>query len=294
MMKRFNHLIIAAALISAVALASCTSEGFAFMGQLASAVGDDSTANAFNSMSKAAEEITPENEYYIGRSVAANLLTNYKLYEDKKLETYLNKICRTMVINSDDPELYNGYHVKILDSTEVNAFSTSGGHIFITRGLISCADSEDALAAVIAHEIGHIQLKHSLKSIKTSRYTEAVKATAGAAASAVGLGDMASTLDDMVGDVISDMVNNGYSQGQEYDADKKAIELMAGAGYSPDAMISMLKKMSEQQGTKKSGFYKTHPSPENRISHLNSTLKKTQVEDTTEFREDRYASAMKK
>ena len=293
-MKRVLYTIISIALLSTVALSGCTSQAFSALGQIATMSGNDEVATAFNSMSKAAEEITPENEYYIGRSVAANLLTNYKVYEDKQLESYLNKICQVLVVNSDDPVLFNGYHVKVLDSTEVNAFSTSGGHIFVTRGLIDCADSEDALAAVIAHEIGHIQLKHSLKSIKTSRYTEAFKATANATMSTMGMSDMADTLDDMVGDVITDMVNNGYSQGQEYDADKKAIELMAAAGYNPDAMISMLQKMADQQKGKKSGFYKTHPSPESRISHLSSTIKKTKVEDTTEYRTNRYKQNMKK
>ena len=152
--------IAASALI--VMFTGCTtSDGFAFLGSVASAVGDDSTAAAFNSISKATEEITPENEYYIGRSVAANLLTNYKTYSSPRLEAYLNKICQVLVMNSDNPDSYNGYHVKILDSSEVNAFSTSGGHILITTGLIECAKSEDGLAAVVAHEIGHIHLKHS-------------------------------------------------------------------------------------------------------------------------------------
>ncbi len=292
-MKRICQIIISAAVFSTVALTGCTSQGFAFLGDLATVAGDDKAAGAFNSLSKAAEEITPENEYYIGRSVAANLLTNYKVYEDKKLETYLNKICAALVVNSEDPYLYNGYHVKILDTTEVNAFSTSGGHIFITRGMISCTDSEDALAAVIAHEIGHIQLKHSLKSIKTSRYTEAFKATANATMSTMGMKEMADTLDDMCGDVLSDMVNNGYSQNQEFDADKKAVELMAGAGYDPNALVTVLEKLAQQKGNKKSGMFKTHPSPESRISHLSSTLKKNKVEDTTEYRTSRYSATAK-
>ena len=292
-MKRIHQILISAVFISSVALTACTSEGFAFMGQLATAVGDDTTAGAFNSLSKATEEITPENEYYIGRSVAANLLTNYKLYENKKLENYLNKICQVLVLNSDDPALYNGYHVKIIDSTEVNAFSTSGGHIFVTRGLIACTDSEDSLAAVIAHEIGHIQLKHSVKSIKTNRWTDAFKSTANATLSALDMAEMANTLDDMVGDALSDMVNNGYSQGQEYDADKKAVELMAAAGYDPNAIVDMLQKMADQQKGKKTGVYKTHPSPESRISKLKSTLKKTEVEDTTEYRVNRYLEMMR-
>lgn len=292
-MKRIYQIVISALVFLTVALSGCTSQALSDLAGIANMAGNKDVENAFSSMSKAAEEFTPENEYYIGRSVAANLLTNYKVYENKGLESYLNKICQALVVNSEDPYLFNGYHVKVLDTTEVNAFSTSGGHIFVTRGLLSCAESEDALAAVIAHEIGHIQLKHSIKSIKKSRNTEAIKATLNATMSSIGLSDLANDLDDMVGDAISDMVNNGYSKSQEYDADKLAVELMALAGYNPDAMVDMLNKMAELQKGKKGGFYKTHPSPKDRISHLSSALKKNQVEDTTEYREDRYKKNVK-
>ena len=279
--------IAASALI--VMFTGCTtSDGFAFLGSVASAVGDDSTAAAFNSISKATEEITPENEYYIGRSVAANLLTNYKTYSSPRLEAYLNKICQVLVMNSDNPDSYNGYHVKILDSSEVNAFSTSGGHILITTGLIECAKSEDGLAAVVAHEIGHIHLKHSLKSIKTSRFTSALKATASAV--------MATELDGMVGDVIGSMFKSGYSQTQEYDADEMGLKLMAAAGYNPNAMLDILAQMQilESLPSSKGGMFKTHPSAKKRIANVRLALKSIEMpEDTTSYRTARYSLSSK-
>ena len=265
-----------------------TSDGFAFLGSVAEAVGDDSTASAFNSISKATEEITPENEYYIGRSVAANILTNYKTYSSPRLELYLNKICQALVLNSENPDSYNGYHVKILDSGEVNAFSTSGGHILITRGLIECANSEDGLAAVVAHEIGHIQLKHSLKSIKSSRFSSALKATASAV--------MATELDGMVGDVMGSMLKSGYSQTQEYDADEMALTLMASAGYKPAAMLDILNQMQilESIPSSTGGMFKTHPSAKKRIANVRLAMKSVEIpEDTSSFRRDRYRDETK-
>src|SRR5574344_2492121 len=115
------------------------------------------------------EEITPEQEYYIGRAVAGTILEKYNVYNSEKMQKYLNEICSAIVINSDKPVLYKGYYVAILDTDEVNAFATSGGHILVSRGLLSCAESEDARAAGIAHEVSHIQLQHSIKAIKSSR-----------------------------------------------------------------------------------------------------------------------------
>lgn len=280
-------------------LTSCaTSSGLTSVlsaaGGVASAAGYDTAGAALNagaSVSKAMEAITPENEYYIGRAVAATILTNYKVYSAPATEAYLNKICNTIAINSEKPELYNGYHVKILDSSEVNAFATSGGHIFIMRGLLACTNSEDALAGVIAHEIAHIQLQHSLKAIKTSRWTAAgISATSAAVSVASSSTELASTMNDMVGDVVTNMVNNGYSKSQELDADTLALTLMADAGYNPKAMLDMLSQLKSAQGGKSGGMYKTHPSPDQRITNVNSAIKKVAVPaDTTAYRTARFA-----
>ncbi len=264
--------------------------------EVAKAQGNDEVAAIASAGAKtsaavdsALEEITPENEYYIGRSVAATILTNYKTYESAALEKYLNEICGILVANSDAAEMFNGYHVKMLDSKEVNAFSTSGGHILVTRGLIECSASEDELAAVIAHEIAHVQLKHSLKAIKTSRWKNAGLAGANAALTAVSGAKAAEALDNMVGDVITQMVNTGYSKSQEYDADSLALTLMSDAGYNPSAMKSMLNRMESAQNTK-GGFFKTHPTPAQRIANVNKEVEKISLPaDTSASRKSRFA-----
>ncbi|MDR0303142.1 MAG: peptidase M48, partial [Treponema sp.] len=132
-----NKFIVLTAVIAfSCAVVSCASVAkVAGAGaQIAGAAGviDKNTANAISNSSKAigsaAEEITPEQEYYIGRAVAANILSNYKFWTGgPALTAYLNNICTAITINSPRPDVYNGYHVAILDSNEINAFATSGG-----------------------------------------------------------------------------------------------------------------------------------------------------------------------
>lgn len=303
---KYTALCAASLLISLpVVFAGCaTSSGFTDLvsaaGQVAGAAGYSQAATVINagaSVSKAAEDITPEQEYYIGRAVAATIFTTYKPYDTAEKEAYVNKICAVLVANSSKPELYNGYHVKILDSDEINAFSTSGGHILITRGLLSCASSEDALAAVIAHEIAHIQLQHSIKAISASRWTSAGLQSVNAGIS-VATGSDSSQLSEqlggMVNDVISQMVNKGYSQTQEFAADSLALTLMADAGYQPSAMNDMLNVMKSKLGSSAGGFGKTHPSPDKRIANVNKTLTTVQaVKDTRNARTARFATIMK-
>ncbi|MCL2128659.1 MAG: M48 family metalloprotease, partial [Treponema sp.] len=114
-------------------------------------------SNSSQAMGSAAEEITPEQEYYIGRAVGANILSTYRIWNGSPaLTAYANRICNAITFNSPRPDIYNGYHVMLLDTDEINAFATSGGHIFLSRGIVTSAKSEDALAGVIAHEIAHI------------------------------------------------------------------------------------------------------------------------------------------
>jgi predicted Zn-dependent protease len=275
-------------------MAEVTSTG----AQIAGALGviDTETANAISRSSeaigRAAEEITPEQEYYIGRAVAANILDCYAVWNGSPaLTKYLNEICKAIVINSPRPEIYAGYHVAILNSDEINAFASSGGHILVTRGLIACADSEDALAAVIAHEIGHIQLQHSIKAIKNSRITNALLVTGSSAAGALGNDDvkeLASIMDESVNEIVTTLIDKGYSRDQEFDADTAALALLAAAGYEPSCLVTMLRLLGQNQGTGAGGLTKTHPSPAQRITNVNQSLPKFKVPDTRAYRTDRY------
>jgi predicted Zn-dependent protease len=245
----------------------------------------------FDESKKAADSLTPENEYYLGRAVAANISARYKIYSNPEMQKYLSKICDTIVINSPRPDIFKGYSIAILDTTEINAFATPGGHIFVTRGLIDCASNEDALAGVIAHEIAHIQLRHALTSIRNARYVNAAisGALAGTAEAVGGSGakELASVMSDSVNEVVTTMVVNGFSQAQELEADATALSLLASAGYQPSGLTEMLQALKQkQQGS--AGFGKTHPSPDTRLTNVNKNIGKYTVADTRTFRVPRY------
>jgi predicted Zn-dependent protease len=249
---------------------------------------------------RALEEITPEQEYYIGRAVGANILARYRIYSGNPAKTvYINRILQAIVVNSPKPEVYNGYHAVVLDSQEINAFATSGGHIFVTSGLVATAASEDALAAVLAHEVAHIQLQHSIKAIKTSRITTAVMATGSAAASVAAAGtnlaELTDIFDESITDIVSTMVNNGYSRDQEFEADALALSLLAGAGYEPSSLLEMLRALDASIGSQSdgaaAGFGKTHPAPRDRITNANRQLGTVpRPTDTRAARTSRFAA----
>jgi predicted Zn-dependent protease len=302
-MAKNKFFVVLTVLVTVTALVfSCsTMASIADIGaQVAGATGviDQNTANAISVSSKAigtaAEEINPEQEYYIGRAVAANILGNYRLWTGSAaLTTYLNNICAAITINSPRPDIFNGYRVAILDSQEINAFATSGGHILVTRGLIAAAKTEDALAGVIAHEVAHIQLKHSIKAIKSSRITKALLVTGTAAAGAatgLNVNELTDIFNESVGQIVLTLVNNGYSRDQEYEADNTAMSLMASAGYKPSGLIDMLRELRTVQ-TGNAGFGKTHPTPAQRITNAEKSVNKYTVADNSAGRQTRFTTA---
>ena len=251
----------------------------------------DLIVSTTESVSKVTEQISPENEYYIGRATAAIILNDYDLYNEPNLTKYLNKICGAITINSEKPDLYNGYYVAVLDSDEINAMATPGGHILITRGLLKCTSNEEELASVIAHEIAHIQKQHSISAIKTSRFKDL---SLNVASLAINESDndevkqMMSVFGDSVDDVVSSLVLNGFSQEQEFEADSYALELLNNAGYNPHSIVNMLKTLEQNQANHKRGFVKTHPEPKKRIKKIEKELNSYSKSKTQEERISRF------
>ncbi len=202
--------------------------------------------------------ITPEQEYYIGRAVGASILGNYKPYDNKKATRYVNLLGQTLARASDLPETFGGYHFLILDSGEINAFSAPGGLIFPTRGLLRCCRNEDAAAAMLAHEIGHVQNRNGLMAIDENHMAAALSA-----------GEIPPDLfENCVSDIVATLTETGYPEASEFRADETAVGILRRVGYDPNGLADALTKMKTglKPGTR--DFSKTHPDPDTRISRI--------------------------
>lgn len=219
----------------------------------------------------AAHKINEEEEYHIGRAVAANILGQYPLWRNAELTGYLNLVGRTLTLRSGRPEVYGGYHFAILDTPEANAFSAPGGIIFLTRGIVAMAADEDELAAVLAHEIQHIVAKDPLKAIQSQRLKALGTFTAGEAVGSAG--GTLGVFQDSVMDISGTLLQKGYSRSQEKEADLGALKLLAACGYDPKALLDMLKKVQSVEGKKKAKAFSAHPSAARRIDYVGGSIK---------------------
>lgn len=217
------------------------------------------------------QDITPEQEYYIGRAVGASLVTRYQPFGNRTANLYINTLGQALAQVSDLPETFNGYHFLILNSNEINAFAAPGGLIFVTRGMLQLCRNEDALAAVLAHEIAHVAHRHGLQAIKKSRVTTALSTLAVEGAKNLGgqeLAELTRTFEDSITDITATLVNSGYSLAFEKQADNAAVTILQRIGYDPNGLVDMLTQMNTRLAPGGPGFGRTHPTPGVRIDYV--------------------------
>ncbi len=247
-------------------------------------------------LNRAGEDFTPEQEYYLGRAVGAQILAKYPALKDKEANSYLNKVGQALAMCSAQPYTYGGYHFMILDSGEVNAFAAPDGLIFVTRGMLGLTRGEAELAAVLAHEIAHVQNEDAIKAIQNSRLTEAMaligKDAAGQYGSSLPAGQLVSLFSDSVNDIVVTLVTKGYSRGQEYAADAAALDILAATGYDPAALSAVLRSMEKRVSGGSPGFGSTHPSASDRLGSLPQPGATAGPEPTA--RESRFKKALGK
>jgi predicted Zn-dependent protease len=181
----------------------------------------------------------------------------------------------------------------ILDSPEYNAFASPGGHVFLTKRLVEAATSEDMLAAVIAHELAHIILKHGLSMISDMGLTAEMATTADRAAEFSGNSPSAQRLmifRTSVSSIVDTMMRNGYSRPQEYAADREAVSILAASGYDPRALVDILRILQRVQRSQTGGFNATHPTPAQRIANVEGVARQYRIQDTRSYRVPRFRS----
>jgi predicted Zn-dependent protease len=244
---------------------------------------------------KGFDDLTLEEEYYLGRAVSATILSQYKVYTDTEANNYLNTMGQLLVWSSSLPVVFSGFHFTLIESDEINAFAAPGGFIFVTTGLYESLENEEQLAAVLAHEIAHVSLQHGLRAIKKSNLTQAFAIIGSETAKHSDNQDMQQLggfFGDSIDDIVNQLVVSGYSKSYEYAADEEALRISYAAGYNPDGLEEFLNSLQlDSEDEEKKGLFKTHPPAKKRLKRVDKFMKKTPLAGKTEdVRTERFAS----
>ncbi len=204
-------------------------------------------------------------EINFGRDIAARVLGRIPLYQDRTVNRYVTLVGRAVALQGNRPEL--DYHFAVLDDEAVNAYSAPGGYIFITRGALATLKDEAELAAVLAHEIAHVNLRHIVQRFRI-RGTE--DGGIGALGRLLGAsGDTARiAFAQAVDQAMTLLFETGFNQSDELEADAEATLMLAAAGYDPTALRRYLTRVGENPERRG----KTHPTSRARLSALDRLI----------------------
>jgi len=175
------------------------------------------------------------------------------------------------VRHADLPKL--PYQFTVLDSDAVNAFALPGGPVFVTRGLLGNLKTEGQLAAVLAHEIGHINSRHGSQQISRQMGIQVLLAAAAAAAGRTEKGARMATQAEDLAKVVVGLVNLKYSRGMESEADRFGLDYLAASGYDPREMANLLGVFVSMGGARPPEILSTHPNPETRLEVVEQMIR---------------------
>ncbi len=211
--------------------------------------------------------MTIQEERELGEKVLQEVRKVWPMVEDPAPRKYIARIGKRILATLEtQPFEYDFY---VLNTPEINAFAVPGGKVFFNSGLIQMVESEDELAGVMAHEIGHVVARHIAR--QSEQGMKLGLAALGAMLAGIFLGPQAAAALGVTAQAASATVMLKYSREHEEEADYLGLKFMERAGYDPRAMATMLKKIRRVSGPASSdppAYLLTHPAVEQRMGNM--------------------------
>jgi len=210
--------------------------------------------------------VSNEQEKSIGAEEAKKVEQEMGLLDDDLFAPYLNQLGQRLAAESPRKDVSYQFH--LVDMTEPNAFALPGGYVYVTRGLLLLVNSEDELAGVVGHEIGHVAARHSVQQISKKGPFAVIF---GVVSGVTGL------ISPLVGDIVGgigqftqSLIFSPYSRSQETEADKVGQEIAARAGWDPAELSAFLATLEREvqlmsKDPRKPSFFDSHPATPDRV-----------------------------
>lgn len=226
--------------------------------------------------------ISVEKERELGDQAAVKVEAGMGLVADPVPLAYVQAVGGRVAKLSPRQDL--SYTFQIVNQPAPNAFALPNGNIYISRGLLALANSEDELAGVLGHEVVHVAARHTVRSANMAVATSPLRIAAGLAGAAAGM--IAPRVGEGIaglGDVATAAILAPYGRSQEREADDLGVDLVARAGYDPKGLLSILQTMERDEELRKNGpphesFFDTHPTTPERVRETREKAAALRVE----------------
>lgn len=215
-------------------------------------------------------ELTEAEEMQLGAGMASNLLGAAPLVADVEMQRYVNRVGRWLAAQTERPNLK--WHFGVIEDPDINAFTTPGGYVLITKGLFNKLRNEAELAGVLAHEIAHVVQRHHLKAIRKSSGKEALSGMLQLLADNRGNVDSQRIANALKG--ASEVFIRGLDKDDEFEADRMGVVIAARAGYTPYGLVGVLQTLAAtgSNAPTLALMTKTHPLPSARLDMLEASM----------------------
>jgi predicted Zn-dependent protease len=217
-------------------------------------------------------DFTIEDERKLGREFYDQMEQHHLILKNEVLNGYVTKIGN--LIQAQANKVPFEFHFVIIDSNAINAFNTPGGYVYINKGLISAAENEAELAAVIAHELGHANGRHVADMIEKSKKLNVAALAAIIAGAFLGGGGEATAAIAAFSVAGASSLSLKFSREHEEEADRLGLGYLVAAGYDPAAMSDFLRILKRYEYYSKSmpSYLQTHPGTDVRIFYIDSLI----------------------
>ncbi len=177
---------------------------------------------------------------------------------DPRVQAFVECISNSIIAVLEEPYASMDWEIIVFDNEATNAFAMPGGKIGVFTGIFKAADTPDAFATVIGHEIAHLTEDHVMERARKGALTDWFKL----------IGTSATGLGQSVSDAVDIAIGLPYDRGQESDADRVGLGYMARAGYDPRSSLYLWRNMSQLGQGAPAEFLSTHPSDDRRMADL--------------------------
>ncbi len=224
--------------------------------------------------------LSPQQEAALGAQSFQHILQESDVVSDDPAVGVVNRIGERLAKAAADPDFLEilklkpqkyDWEFRVVRSRQVNAFCLPGGKVVVYTGILPVCETENGLATVMGHEIGHALARHGAQRMAQQQLVQI-----GQVAVAGSVGDLPPEQQQAIMVALNAGSQYGillpYSRGHESEADHIGLLLMAAAGYDPNAAITFWKRMSKVGGKKPPEFASTHPNDERRAGDLEKWL----------------------
>lgn len=223
-----------------------------------------------------------QEEQLLGKMLLESFIKDYGSYHThSNLNKYLQLTGGNISYQFGRSDLV--FKFGILDTDEVNAYSLPGGYVLLTRGLLARIKNESELAAVMGHEIAHINQKHIFKTVRKDR--EVGFAETLSSILSMGKANIGGAMNQALGESVQLLTQTGMKSEQEFEADEYGVFFATQAGYQVDDYLQLLKRLKDE--TAANNLSNTHPPFDQRIAKIQSLIQSQAI--SKDFKWDRQA-----